>query len=142
MGWLGAEFEQEFRQEYVSDRVHTVGTAVLGLGDIGPEAAMPVMEGKAMLFKQFGGIDAYPICANAHSVEEIVAVARTMAPGDPLDAVYMVGMHEDHAGNLRKRIEKAAGEIAAGDSRAMAAVMALPAVKVEGWKAVDFMSGS
>ena len=43
-------------------RVVTDGTAVLGLGDIGPEAAMPVMEGKAMLFKEFAGIDAYPIC--------------------------------------------------------------------------------
>ena len=42
--------------------VVTDGTAVLGLGDIGPEAALPVMEGKAMLFKEFGGVDAFPIC--------------------------------------------------------------------------------
>ncbi|MET0323780.1 MAG: NAD-dependent malic enzyme, partial [Ilumatobacteraceae bacterium] len=45
--------------------VLTNGTAVLGLGDIGPEAALPVMEGKAVLFKRFGGIDAYPICVAA-----------------------------------------------------------------------------
>ena len=49
------------------------GTAVLGLGDIGPEAAMPVMEGKAMLFKEFGGMDAYPICLSTKDPEEIVA---------------------------------------------------------------------
>jgi malate dehydrogenase (oxaloacetate-decarboxylating) len=61
--------------------VLTNGTAVLGLGDIGPEAAMPVMEGKAMLFKEFADIDAYPICANARTVEEIVAVGKAIAPG-------------------------------------------------------------
>ena len=56
------------------------GTAVLGLGNIGPEAAMPVMEGKAVLFKQFGGVDAYPICVNTSSVDELVAVAKAIAP--------------------------------------------------------------
>ena len=56
------------------------GTAVLGLGDIGPEAAMPVMEGKAVLFKQFGGIDAYPVCVNARTVDEVVAIGRAIAP--------------------------------------------------------------
>jgi malate dehydrogenase (oxaloacetate-decarboxylating) len=61
--------------------VLTNGTAVLGLGDIGPEAAMPVMEGKAMLFKEFADIDAYPICARARTVEEIIAVATAIAPG-------------------------------------------------------------
>jgi malate dehydrogenase (oxaloacetate-decarboxylating) len=56
------------------------GSAVLGLGDIGPEAAMPVMEGKAVLFKQFGGVDAYPVCVRARTADEIVAVARALAP--------------------------------------------------------------
>jgi malate dehydrogenase (oxaloacetate-decarboxylating) len=56
------------------------GTAVLGLGDIGPEAAMPVMEGKAVLFKQFGGVDAYPVCIEARTVDEVVAVATALAP--------------------------------------------------------------
>ena len=51
----------------------TDGTAVLGLGDIGPLAALPVMEGKAMLFKQFAGIDAFPICLDTQDVDEIVA---------------------------------------------------------------------
>ena len=52
------------------------GTAVLGLGDIGPEAAMPVMEGKAMLFKEFGGVDAWPICLATKDVDEIVMIVH------------------------------------------------------------------
>ena len=57
------------------------GTAVLGLGDIGPEAAMPVMEGKAMLFKEFGGVDAWPICLATKDVDEIVSAVQAIAPG-------------------------------------------------------------
>ena len=59
----------------------TDGTAVLGLGDIGPEAAMPVMEGKAMLFKSFGNIDAWPICLDTKDTEEIISVVKAIAPG-------------------------------------------------------------
>jgi malate dehydrogenase (oxaloacetate-decarboxylating) len=61
--------------------VVTDGTAVLGLGDIGAEAAMPVMEGKAMLFKEFGGVDAWPICLATKNVDEIVAAVTAIAPG-------------------------------------------------------------
>jgi malate dehydrogenase (oxaloacetate-decarboxylating) len=57
------------------------GSAVLGLGDIGPEAAMPVMEGKALLFKEFGGIDAWPICLNTKDTDAIVAAVQAIAPG-------------------------------------------------------------
>src|SRR5215207_2105761 len=56
------------------------GTAVLGLGDIGPEAAMPVMEGKCMLFKEFADVDAFPICLNTRDPEQIVNAVRLMAP--------------------------------------------------------------
>ncbi len=56
------------------------GTAVLGLGDIGPEAAMPVMEGKAMLFKEFGGVDAFPICLDTKDTEEIISIVTALAP--------------------------------------------------------------
>jgi malate dehydrogenase (oxaloacetate-decarboxylating) len=56
------------------------GTAVLGLGDIGPEAAMPVMEGKAVLFKQFAGVDAFPICLNTKDPDEIVHIVKMIAP--------------------------------------------------------------
>ena len=56
------------------------GTAVLGLGDIGPEGALPVMEGKAMLFKEFGGVDAFPICLATKDVDEIVLIVKAIAP--------------------------------------------------------------
>ncbi|MCO5231840.1 MAG: NADP-dependent malic enzyme [Chitinophagales bacterium] len=61
--------------------VLTDGTAVLGLGNIGPAAAMPVMEGKAMLFKRFGGVDAFPICLDTQDTEEIIRTVRLLAPG-------------------------------------------------------------
>src|SRR5690349_19865471 len=61
--------------------VVTDGSAVLGLGNIGPYAALPVMEGKAALFKQFAGIDAWPICLDTQDVDEIVATVRAIAPG-------------------------------------------------------------
>lgn len=60
--------------------VVTDGTAVLGLGDIGPEAAMPVMEGKCLLFKHFGGVDAMPICLDTKDADEIVETVVRMAP--------------------------------------------------------------
>jgi malate dehydrogenase (oxaloacetate-decarboxylating) len=60
--------------------VVTDGTAVLGLGDIGPAAAMPVMEGKAMLFKEFGGVDAFPICLSTKDPDEIVRTVKNIAP--------------------------------------------------------------
>ncbi|HLG22159.1 MAG TPA: malic enzyme-like NAD(P)-binding protein, partial [Candidatus Manganitrophaceae bacterium] len=59
----------------------TDGSAVLGLGNIGPEAAMPVMEGKAMLFKEFGQIDAYPICLSTQDPDEIVETVKRIATG-------------------------------------------------------------
>ncbi len=61
--------------------VVTDGTAVLGLGDIGPQAAMPVMEGKAMLFKEFAHVDAFPICLDTTDVEEIIRTVKYIAPG-------------------------------------------------------------
>ena len=60
--------------------VVTDGTAVLGLGDIGPEAALPVMEGKALLFKEFGGVDAMPICLDTKDPEEIIRAVKYIAP--------------------------------------------------------------
>ncbi len=61
--------------------VVTDGSAVLGLGNIGPEAGLPVMEGKAVLFKRFANIDAYPICLATQKVDEIVATVKNIAPG-------------------------------------------------------------
>jgi malate dehydrogenase (oxaloacetate-decarboxylating) len=57
------------------------GTAVLGLGDIGPRAAMPVMEGKCCLFKEFAGVDAFPICLDTKDTEEIIETVKRIAPG-------------------------------------------------------------
>lgn len=59
--------------------VVTDGTAVLGLGDIGPEAGMPVMEGKCVLFKEFGGVDAFPLCVRSKSVDDIVRTVELLA---------------------------------------------------------------
>lgn len=59
----------------------TDGTAVLGLGDIGPEAALPVMEGKAVLMKEFAGVDAYPICLDTKDPDEIVFIVKAISPG-------------------------------------------------------------
>ncbi|MBD2608202.1 NAD-dependent malic enzyme [Scytonema hofmannii FACHB-248] len=58
----------------------TDGSAVLGLGNLGPEAALPVMEGKAMLFKEFAGIDAFPICLDTQDTDEIVRTVKNLAP--------------------------------------------------------------
>jgi len=60
--------------------VVTNGTAVLGLGNIGPEAGLPVMEGKCVLFKEFGGVDAFPICLNASTREKVIAAVKAIAP--------------------------------------------------------------
>ena len=60
--------------------VVTDGTAVLGLGDIGPEAALPVMEGKSVLFKEFGGVDAFPICLDTKDPQEIIKTVKYIAP--------------------------------------------------------------
>ena len=74
--------EKAFKYTIKANTVAVVsdGTAVLGLGDIGPEAAMPVMEGKAMLFKEFAEVDAFPICLNTKDPDEIVRAVELMAP--------------------------------------------------------------
>ncbi len=71
-------FEYTIKKNTVA--VVSDGTAVLGLGDIGPEAAMPVMEGKAMLFKEFAGVDAFPICLDTTDPEEIIRAVELIAP--------------------------------------------------------------
>ena len=80
---IAQDREQVYRYTGKGNAVAIVtdGTAVLGLGDIGPEAALPVMEGKACLFKRFGGVDAYPICLNTKDTEEIVRAVQLIAPG-------------------------------------------------------------
>lgn len=72
-------YELTIKQNSVA--VITDGSAVLGLGNIGPEAAMPVMEGKSILFKEFAGIDAYPICLATQDTEEIIKIVKAVSPG-------------------------------------------------------------
>ena len=69
----------ELTRRWNTVAVVTDGTAVLGLGDIGPEAGMPVMEGKCVLFKEFGDVDAFPLCLRTHDVDEIVNTVRLLA---------------------------------------------------------------
>lgn len=71
-------YEYTTKQNMVA--VITDGTAVLGLGDIGPKAALPVMEGKAALFKEFAGVDAFPICLDTKDTEEIIRTCELLAP--------------------------------------------------------------
>ena len=73
-----AVYKYTFKSNMVA--VVSNGTAVLGLGDIGPEAGLPVMEGKAVLFKEFGGVDAFPICIDAHDAASVIAACKAIAP--------------------------------------------------------------
>src|SRR5579871_170949 len=80
---IHADPEKAFTLTIKSNTVAVVsdGTAVLGLGNIGPAAAMPVMEGKAMLFKEFAGVDAFPLCLSTTDPDEIVRTVSALAPG-------------------------------------------------------------
>ena len=79
------EIQKDLNRSYDLTRRHnlcaviTDGSAVLGLGDIGPEAGMPVMEGKCVLFKAFGGVDAFPLCVRTHDVDEFVNAVALIA---------------------------------------------------------------
>jgi len=70
----------DYTSKWNSVAIVSDGSRVLGLGNVGPEAAMPVMEGKAMIFKQFGNVDAYPLCIDVHTSDEIAAVVKAIAP--------------------------------------------------------------
>ena len=79
---IAADKEKAYKYTMKGNTVAVIsdGTAVLGLGDIGPEAAMPVMEGKAVLFKEFGGINAVPICIDTKDTDEIIKFIKQIAP--------------------------------------------------------------
>ena len=80
---IAADASKVYTYTWKSNTVAVVsdGSAVLGLGNIGPHAAMPVMEGKCVLFKEFGGVNAVPICLDTQNTEEIIAAVKNIAPG-------------------------------------------------------------
>lgn len=82
------------------------GTAVLGLGNIGPEAAMPVMEGKAVLFKSFAGVDAFPICLNTTDVEKIIETVKLLEP--TFGGVNLEDISAPHCFIIEERLKKEA----------------------------------
>lgn len=85
--------------------VVTDGSAVLGLGNLGPEAALPVMEGKAMLFKEFAGIDAWPICLNTQDPDEIVRAVQAIAPG--FGAINLEDISSPRCFEIERRLKSA-----------------------------------
>ena len=80
------------------------GSAVLGLGNIGPEAGMPVMEGKALLFKRFAGIDAYPICVGSQEVEDIIKFCKMMEP--TLSGINLEDISAPRCVEIERRLQK------------------------------------
>ncbi|MDF2615694.1 MAG: malic enzyme [Sedimentibacter sp.] len=84
--------------------VVTDGTAVLGLGDIGPKAALPVMEGKSILFKEFADVDAFPICLDTKDVDEIVNTVKLIAPG--LGGINLEDIGAPRCFEIEERLKK------------------------------------
>lgn len=82
----------------------TNGTAVLGLGNIGPEAALPVMEGKAVLFKSFAGVDAFPICLKTTNIEEIVQTVKLLEPN--FGGINLEDIAAPHCFTIENRLKK------------------------------------
>jgi len=102
------------------------GTAVLGLGDIGPEAALPVMEGKAMIFKEFAGIDAFPIVLATKNVDEIVATVKNIAPA--FGGINLEDFAAPHCFEVETRLRKLLDIPVFHDDQHGTAVVALAAL--------------
>ena len=104
----------------------TDGSAVLGLGDIGPEAALPVMEGKAMLFKEFANIDAFPICLSTRDSEEIVRTVRNISPG--FGGINMEDISAPRCFEIEERLKRDLGIPVFHDDQHGTAVVVLAAL--------------
>ena len=94
----------EYTRKWNLVAVVSDGTAVLGLGDIGPEAAMPVMEGKAVLFKTFGNVDAFPICLATKDVDEIVNTVKMISP--TFGGINLEDISAPRCFEIEKRLKK------------------------------------
>jgi malate dehydrogenase (oxaloacetate-decarboxylating) len=101
----------------------TDGTRVLGLGDVGPEAGMPVMEGKALLLKKLGGVDAIPICLNTKDEEEIIKIAKALEPN--FAAINIEDIETPKCLNIVERLSKEMGIPVFHDDRQGVAVVTL-----------------
>jgi malate dehydrogenase (oxaloacetate-decarboxylating) len=106
--------------------VVTDGTAVLGLGDIGPEAALPVMEGKAMLFKSFAGIDAVPVCLRVSSPDEMVETVQRMEP--MFGGINLEDIAAPHCFEIERRLTESMSIPVFHDDQHGTAVVALAAL--------------
>ncbi|HEY8451688.1 MAG TPA: NADP-dependent malic enzyme [Natronosporangium sp.] len=107
--------------------VVTDGSAVLGLGNIGPRAAMPVMEGKAVLFKQFGGVDAVPICLDTQDVDEIVSVVTALAPS--FGGINLEDISAPRCFEIERRLDEALNIPVFHDDQHGTAVVVLAALR-------------
>lgn len=103
------------------------GSAVLGLGNIGPEAALPVMEGKAMLFKQFGGVDAVPIVLDTQNVDEIVDIVSKLAPS--FGGINLEDISAPRCFEIEKRLNKTLDIPVFHDDQHGTAIVVLAALK-------------
>jgi len=119
--------------------VVTDGTAVLGLGDIGPKAALPVMEGKAQLFKEFAGLNAFPVCLNTTDVDEIVDTVKRIAP--VFGGINLEDISAPRCFEIEKRLEEELDIPVFHDDQHGTAVVTvgalLNALKVVGKQAAD-----
>jgi malate dehydrogenase (oxaloacetate-decarboxylating) len=103
------------------------GTAVLGLGDIGPAAAMPVMEGKALLFKQFGGVDAVPLCLDCTDVDDLVETVVRLAPG--FGGINLEDISAPRCFEVERRLQEALDIPVFHDDQHGTAIVALAALR-------------
>ncbi|MDO8339791.1 MAG: NADP-dependent malic enzyme [Candidatus Burarchaeum sp.] len=113
----------KYTNKWNSVAIVTDGTRVLGLGDIGPLAALPVMEGKAVLYKKFGGVDAYPVCLAVKSADEIVAVVKALAPN--YAAINLEDIESPKCFEIQERLDAELGLPVYHDDRHGTAIVAL-----------------
>src|SRR5438128_10746377 len=107
--------------------VVTDGTAVLGLGDIGPNGAQPVMEGKALIFKEFAGVDAWPLCLATKDVDEIVTIVKAISPA--FGGINLEDISAPRCLEIEERLQKALDVPAVHDAQHGTAVVVLAALR-------------
>ena len=115
------------------------GTAILGLGDLGPLAAIPVMEGKAAIFKEFGGVDAFPICLDTKDTEEIIKAVKQIAP--VFGGINLEDISAPRCFEIEERLRKELDIPVMQDDQWCAATVSLAAL-INALKITDIEKGS